>query len=96
MSNNNQSKNYRKIRKNVKVFRNSLNITFTILLLILGMLLKSIPFLIASIVVGGVTAFLLKMDNDEKTKEQVEYVNMARKMTNKMSGKSSTKKRSKK
>lgn len=96
MSNKNQSKNYSKMRKNVKVFRNSLNVTFTILLLVAGILFKSVPFLIASLLVGVATAVLLKVDTDEKIKEQVDYVNMARKITNKMSGKSHTKKRRKK
>lgn len=93
MDDNTRAKKYYKMKKNVKIFRNSLNITFTALLILGGILFESIAFIMSAVAIGAISAYLLKQDYDEKTKEEVEYENRARALTNKMSGKNNKSKK---
>lgn len=87
---------YDMIQRNIKIFRNSLNITFTVLLIIGGILFKNILFILAAMAIGGFTFYVMKKDHDEKVQAEIEYVKRARELTNKMGGKKHTKSKKKK
>lgn len=96
MRNNTKETKYDMIQRNIKIFRNSLNITFTVFLIIGGILFKHILFIVGAMAIGGFTFYVMKKDHDEKVKAEIEYVRRARELTNKMGGKKHTKSKKKK
>lgn len=91
----NKDTKYDIIQRNIKTFRNSLNMTFTVILILGGILFKHILFILAAILIGGFTIYTMKKDYDAKVQAEIEYVNRARQLTNKMSGKKATKSKKK-
>lgn len=92
----NKDTKYDIIQRNIKTFRNSLNITFTVILMIGGILFKHMLFIVAALIIGTFTAYTMKKDYDAKVQAEIEYANRARELTNKMSGKKATKSKKKK
>lgn len=92
----NKDTKYDIIQRNIKTFRNSLNITFTVILILGGIIFKHMLFIVAAILIGGFTAYTMKKDYDAKVEAEIEYANRARELTNKMSGKKATKRKKKK
>lgn len=92
----NKDTKYDIIQRNIKTFRNSLNITFTVILILGGILFRHMLFILAALLIGGYTTYTMRKDHDAKVQAEIEYANRARELTNKMSGKKATKSKKKK